>query len=128
MKYKAISENHLYGKVYAKGKKFVGRYTVVYVLTDYTANKLLKAHPKKLKVNRIGLTVTKKIGNACVRSRIKRIIREAYRLTDKKYEVKTGYLIVLVARASALKMKTQDIENDFVNAFIKLGLIKKKND
>lgn len=125
MKYKAISENHLYGKAYAKGKKFVGRYTVVYVLTDYKSNKLLKAHPKKQRVNRIGLTVTKKIGNACVRSRIKRIIREAYRLTDKKYEVKTGYLIVLVARASALKMKTQDIENDFVNAFIKLGLIKK---
>lgn len=125
MKYKAINENHLYGKVYSRGKKFVGKHTVVYILVDYTANKLMKAHPRKLKVNRIGLTVTKKIGNACIRSRVKRIMREAYRLTDKRYGIRTGYLIVLVARASAVKMKTGDIEKDFINAFDKLGLIKK---
>lgn len=123
MKYKAISENHLYGKVYAGGKKFVGRHTVVYVLPDYTAKKLMKAHPMKIKVNRIGLTVTKKIGNACVRSRVKRIIREAYRLTDKKYGIRTGWLIVIVARNSAVKMKTADIEKDIINAFKKFGMI-----
>jgi ribonuclease P protein component, eubacterial len=130
VKYKAISENHLYGKAYARGKKVVGRYTVVYILPDYTANKLMKAHPLKLKVNRIGLTVTKKIGNACVRSRVKRIIREAYRLTDRNYGIRTGYLIVIVARAAAVEMKTGDIESDLVKAFDKFGLInvKTKND
>jgi len=128
VKYRAISENHLYGKAYAKGKKVVGRYTVVYILPDYTANKLMKAHPMKLKVNRIGLTVTKKIGNACIRSRVKRIMREAYRLTDKKYGIRTGYLIVIVARVAAVKIKTGDIESDFIKAFDKLGMINLKND
>ena len=125
MKYRAISENHLYVKAYARGKKAVGRYIVIYILPDYTANKLMKAHPMKLRVNRIGLTVTKKIGNACVRSRVKRIIREAYRLTDKQYGIRTGYLIVIVARAAAVDVKTGDIESDFRRLLPKLDMIKK---
>ena len=124
MKYRAISENHLYVKAYARGKKAVGRYIVIYTLPDYTANKLMKAHPMKLRVNRIGLTVTKKIGNACVRSRVKRIIREAYRLTDRTYGIRTGYLIVIVARAAAVNVKTGDIESDLRRLLPKLGMIK----
>jgi len=124
VKYRAISENHLYVKAYARGKKAVGRYIVIYTLPDYTANKLMKAHPMKLRVNRIGLTVTKKIGNACVRSRVKRIIREAYRLTDRTYGIRTGYLIVIVARAAAVNVKTGDIESDLRRLLPKLGMIK----
>ena len=62
MKYVAIGENHLYSKAYAKGKKHVGRLAAVYVLPDLAARKLQKAHPQKIKMNRIGLTVSKKIG------------------------------------------------------------------
>ena len=74
MKLPAITENHLYSKAYARGKKFVGRFVVVYVLVDYAASKLQKANPTKEKINRVGITVTKKLGTAVVRSRAKRII------------------------------------------------------
>lgn len=122
MKYKAICENHLYLKAYNKGKKFVGKNVIVYVLRDYASEKLRLANPEKKKINRIGLTVTKKNGKAVTRNRIKRIIREAFRQTDKEYGIKTGNLIVIVAKISAADKKTQDIKKDLVNAVIKLSL------
>ena len=58
----AITENHLYSKVYAKGKKHATRTVVLYVLRDLHANRLMKQHPMKVKINRVGITVSKKIG------------------------------------------------------------------
>ncbi len=126
MKYKAICENHLYLKAYNKGKKFIGRDIIVYVLKDYASEKLRLANPQKKRINRIGLTVTKKNGKAVTRNRIKRIIREAYRQTDKELGIKTGYLIVIVAKISAADKKTQDIKKDIVNALNKLSLTESK--
>lgn len=122
MKYKAISENHLYLKAYGKGKKCVCRNVIVYVLKDLASERLRKANPEKKKINRIGLTVTKKNGNAVKRNRIKRIIREAYRQTDKEYGIKKGYLIVIVAKSSAADKKMQDIKADIVYAAKKLSM------
>ena len=64
MKHIAIGENHLYSKTYAKGQKFVGKHVIVYVLRDFKAKKLMLAHPQKKYVNRVGLTVSKKIGKS----------------------------------------------------------------
>ena len=83
MKHIAIGENHLYSKAYSKGAKFVGKGVVVYVLKDLKAKLLKKAHPNKEMVNRIGLTVSKKMGHAVVRSRVKRILREGLRQVEK---------------------------------------------
>ena len=90
MKYKAIGQNHLYLKAYKKGKKYIGQSVIVYVLKDYASEKLRLANPEKKRINRVGITVTKKNGNAVVRNRIKRIIREAFRQADKEYGFKTG--------------------------------------
>ena len=72
MKHIAISENHLYSKAYAKGDKFVARHLIVYILKDFKATRLMRANPEKEYINRIGLTVSKKIGKAhipaCTRS------------------------------------------------------------
>ena len=122
MKLRAITENHLYSKAYSRGKKFVGRFTIVYVLTDYAAKKLQKANPTKEKINRVGITVTKKLGGAVIRNRAKRVIREGYRLCDRKAKIKRGFLIVLVARASILNAKSTDIERDLTAAFKKLEM------
>lgn len=122
MKQIAIGENHLYSKVYARGGKFVGRRVVVYVLGDFKAQKLRRANPQKRKVNRLGITVTKKLGGAVTRSRVKRILREAYRLTEKETRLKHGFLVVIVARDSAVSAKTQDIRADLTAAFKKLSM------
>ena len=127
MKHIAISENHLYSKAYAKGSKFVGRCVIVYVLKDYRAKKLQKAHPQGLMVNRIGLTVSKKIGKAHTRNRVKRILREGLRQTEKKYNTSKGFLIVLVARNSATLAKSVDIALDIERAFKALNMIKDSN-
>ena len=121
MKFRAITENHLYAKAYAKGKKFVGRYAVVYVMPDFKSAKLQKANPTKEKINRIGITVTKKLGTAVVRNRAKRIIREGFKLCDAAYRIKRGNLIVIVARQSITGAKSTDVYNDLVKAFSVLG-------
>ena len=123
MKAMAISENHLYKKVYAKGDKVFCKHIVVYVLTDYHAARLARANPLKTKVNRVGITVSKKIGKAVVRTRVRRIIREAYRLTETEKNVKKGKLIVIVGRDSAVTAKSTDIKNDLIFALGKLGMI-----
>ena len=123
MKAMAISENHLYKKVYAKGDKVFCKPIVVYVLPDYHAARLARANPLKTKVNRVGITVSKKIGKAVVRTRVRRIIREAYRLTETEKNIKKGKLIVIVGREAAVDAKSTDIKNDLVFALGKLGMI-----
>jgi len=122
MKAMAISENHLYKKVYAKGDKVFCKHIVVYVLTDYHAARLARANPLKTKVNRVGITVSKKIGKAVVRTRVRRIIREAYRLIETEENIKKGKLIVIVARDSAITAKSTDIKSDLSFALSKLGM------
>lgn len=117
MKFRAIKENHLYSKAYARGKKFVGRFVVVYILPDLAAKRLARANPTKEKVNRIGITVTKKLGGAVIRSRAKRVIREGFRAAEKAYPIKKGFLIVLVARASVVGAKSYDLAKDMEKAF-----------
>ena len=69
MKFKAICENHLYQKAYTKGKRAVMPAVAVYILPDYMAKRLAKAHPFKKTENRIGLTTSTKLGSAVVRRR-----------------------------------------------------------
>lgn len=123
MKFTAVRENHLFQKAYSKGRRFVTPSLAVYVLPDYRREKLKRAHPQKIMVNRIGLTVSKKLGGAVVRSRCRRILREAYRQLDKSYGVKTGYLLILAAREPATAMKSTELARDMYRAFRKLELL-----
>ncbi len=123
MKFHSVGENHLYVKAYKNGIKTVCRDVVVYIMKDKHASLLMKAHPKKEKVNRIGITVTKKIGGAVVRTRARRVIREAYRLTEKEYDVKKGYIIIFVARNSVTNAKSSDVKEQLTNALTSRGLI-----
>jgi len=122
MKFKAICENHLYSKAYSKGKRAVTSALAVYVLPDYAAKRLAKAHPQKLVMNRIGLTTSTKLGGAVVRSRCRRIMREALRNIMKKRTVKSGFLIVIAARSAAVKLKSTEIERQLHAALKKLEM------
>ncbi len=123
MKFTAITENHLYAKAYAKGKKAVTGTVIVYVLRDYAARRLRDAHPQKRFVNRIGLTVGKKLGGAVERNRAKRVLREAMRAIEREPGVKTGFLVVLAARERATEVKTAEVERDLRRAFDKLDML-----
>lgn len=122
MKFRAIKENHLFGKAYRTGKRAVTSALAVYVLPDYAAKKLAKADTRKQVKNRYGITVSTKIGGATVRSRCRRIIREGLRAIEARGELKKGFLIVIAARSTAPSLKSTDIEKNLDTAFLKLGM------
>lgn len=123
MKFRAICENHLYVKAYNRGKRYVGKALAVYVLPDFRAEKIRRAHPLKKKINRLGLTTSKKLGGAVVRSRTRRILREAYRTVTRENQLKQGYLIVLCAREAATDMKSTELVPELQRAFDRLQMI-----
>ena len=122
MKNIAIKEHHLYNKAFQRGKRQVGKYVAVYVLRDLAAQKLRKAHPQKIFVNRLGLSVSKKLGGAVQRNRAKRLMRAAY--DSVKAELVTGNLIVISPRVAILDVKSQEVTAELRIAFSELGLIK----
>lgn len=121
MKNVAIKEHHLYDKTFRRGKRSVGKYVAVYILRDLKAEKLKKAHPQKIYVNRLGLSVSKKLGGAVERNRAKRVIRAAY--DSVKSELKTGNLIVISPRSAIASAKSTDVTRELRNAFGELGLL-----
>ena len=125
MKFRAICENHLFSKAYSKGKRAVTSALAVYVLPDYQARRLAKSHPQKKIVNRIGLTTSKSLGGAVVRSRARRVLREGLRLLEKDRPLKVGFLIVIAARHAASTAKSTQIRLQLEDAFTKLGMFEK---
>ena len=123
LKITTLCENHLYSKAYSKGKRAVSKAVAVHILPDYKAKALRKAHPEKITVNRVGLTVSKKIGGAVERTRAKRIMRAAYRQIITENKVKTGFLIVMVARPAIIGMKSNELAKELKTNFDKLGMI-----
>ncbi|MBO4264674.1 MAG: ribonuclease P protein component [Clostridia bacterium] len=124
MKFRAIKENHLYHKAYAGGKKCITKTVAVYVLRDWHAKYLKKENPQKEYVNRIGISVSKKLGGAVVRNRAKRIIRAGFYEADKKLSLRRGYLIVLAARDGIVSASSKNVYSDLCFAFHKLELDK----
>lgn len=123
MKDIAIKEHHLYNKVFLRGERFVGRYVSVHILTDYTAKKRMLAHPEKIYTNRIGLSVTKKIGGAVERNRAKRIIRAGLRMLRSTLVLKTGKLIVISARPAIVGKTSAEIRAELEYAMKKLDMV-----
>ena len=123
MKNYAIKEPHLYTKAFRRGERFVGKTVAVYVLRDYAAKRLMLANPQKQYLNRVGLSVGKKLGGAVVRNRAKRLLREAYRAVKTEYGIKNGYLVVLAARDEIRGKKTDDVKKDMLRAFRTLGML-----
>ena len=78
IKTQSLNENHRFRALYGRGKNKAGKFMVVYVMKN-------RLGP----VVRLGITVSKKLGHAVTRNRIRRRIREAYRLHEQ--EIKNGY-------------------------------------
>ena len=83
--------------IYKKGKSYANKYLIMYVLNN------------KEEENRLGISVSKKVGNSVIRHRITRLIRESYRLQKEKFQ--SGYDIVVIARSNAKDKSYNEIES-----------------
>ena len=108
---KSLKENHLFRRLYRRGQSAANRYLVLY------------CRPNGSRCNRVGLTVSAKLGHAVVRNRLRRRLREIYRLHEG--ELNPGYDIVVVARVKAVYAKYGQLEKSFLSLADKLGLRKK---
>lgn len=90
-----------FGNVYKRGKSYANKYLVMYIVDN------------DLEINRLGISVSKKVGNSVIRHRITRLIREAYRLHQN--ELATGKDIVVVARINSKGHNYWDIESAFIH-------------
>lgn len=124
MKDVAICENHLYNKAFKSGERAATRHICVYILRDRAAKRLMLQNPEKKFVNRIGLSVTKKIGGAVERNRTKRIIRAALAEARERGNLRTGYLIVISARVGCADSNSRELAEELVSAFTRLGIYK----
>ena len=122
MKYTTLKEHHLYQKTFQRGARYSGRYLSVFVLRDYAAKRLMKEHPQKKFYNRFGVSVTKKVGGAVQRSRVKRILRAGYRAVEP--ELKTGFLVVISPREGILAAKSTDVERELRRGFARLDMFR----
>ena len=98
----------------------MGKLVTVYVLRDFTAEKLKRANPEKKYLNRVGLSVSKKLGGAVARNRAKRLIRAGFDVI--KPNIRTGNLIVIGARGAILGRKSTQVAVELEAAFKALGL------
>lgn len=122
MKDIAITENHLYQKAYRNGEKAHTKHLSVYVLRDWGAKRQMLKNPEKKYINRIGLSVSKKIGGAVVRNRVKRIIRAGLGVARKEGVLRTGNLIVIAAKVGAHEVGSIEISQELIQAFKKLDM------
>ena len=108
-----IKLNYEFRRLYRRGKSAATPFLVVYALKN------------RRPVSRIGLTVSPKLGGAVVRNRIKRLLREAYRLHET--EIMTGYDFILVARSRMVGAKCARVERELLRAIGQLGLLCPEN-
>jgi ribonuclease P protein component len=80
----------------------------------------MRANPEKKYLNRVGLSVSKKLGGAVARNRAKRLIRAGYDMV--KPNIRTGNLIVIGARGAILGKKSTQVAVELETAFRTLGL------
>ncbi len=83
---------------------------------------VLYARRNRTDTNRVGITVSKKLGHAVVRNRVRRRLREVYRLNEEAFSA--GWDIVVVARSKAVHADFSKLTESYLSAAQKLGLLK----
>ncbi|MDD4124616.1 MAG: ribonuclease P protein component [Eubacteriales bacterium] len=109
-KLKTIRENHIFSRLYSKGKSYSGRCVVLYCQKNYGG-----------KVTKVGITVSKSRGNAVVRNRIKRRIKESLRLLYPF--MKEGYFIVVVARQASVSAAYCELADELYDLLKRAALL-----
>ena len=116
-----LKKNSDFRRVYSRGISFVNPALVTYVLKNRAGN-------CRLERNRLGITTSKKIGNAVKRNRSRRVILAAYRALSAEIVNADGCSIVFVARGKTAHLKSTEIEVIMRQHLTKAGLLKENND
>lgn len=104
----SLKSNRSFRRLYSRGKSVVTPYFVVYVRKN--------KGPK----SRLGVSASVKLGNAVRRNRVRRRLRELYRIHEE--ELRPGYDVILVARTRGIFAKFSKLETRFLEAAKKLEL------
>jgi len=110
-----IKKNIEFRIIYRKGKSFANDLLVLYILKN-RRNRDNKGN----QYNKIGISVSKKVGNSVVRSRSKRLVTEGYRI--KLDNLKQGYDFVFIARTNIKDKSYEKVDKAIDNLFKKVGL------
>lgn len=98
MKYsEALKKNEDFKEIYSTGKSFANKYLIMHVKKNNS------------NINRLGISVSKKVGNSVVRHRITRLVRESYRISEDSFLI--GLDIIVVARVGAKGRDYSEIES-----------------
>lgn len=108
----SLKSNRDFQRLYRHGKSAVLPCVVLY------------ARKNRLGVNRLGVTASTKLGHAVVRNRLRRRIREAYRLHEERF--RAGYDLVVVARGRAVTSPYRQLEGDLLRAAKRLALLREE--
>ena len=109
----ALKFNHIFQRLY-HSKGYCDGYLALYARKNRTSR------------NRVGITVSKKLGHAVVRNRVRRRLREIYRLHEAEFL--PGRDLVVVARSRAVGAPYAKLEHSFLSLAEKLGLLAEKRD
>lgn len=106
-----IKKNEDFQKVFKQGKSMANRQFVIYMLNQ----------PEE-KEFRLGLSVSKKIGNAVTRNRVKRLVRQVF--LEEKDSLKTGMDYIVIARKPASEMDYHEVKSSLLHLFRKTKILK----
>ena len=106
-----LKENHLFRRAYSRGKTAADSRLALYVRRNGQ------------KANRLGLTVSTKVGHAVVRNRVRRRLREIYRLNEDA--LTSGCDVIIVARVRCASSDYHQLERSFLKLADRLGLLRK---
>lgn len=104
---RAITEREQYARVYRQGTAWANSLIV------------LKAAPNRLTLSRYGFSVTKRVGKAVQRNRVKRVLREIMRLQS----LKPGWDIVFIARSAAVNADYHQVEGAVIDLLTRAQLL-----
>ncbi len=104
-----VKENYEFRRIYRKGRSAVSPCLVVYCQKNRRGQ------------SRLGVTVSTKLGHAVVRNRVRRRLREIYRLNREK--MPAGYDIIIVARVRAAETPYRKLERHYLRCLSELGLL-----
>ena len=107
----SLKKNKDFQNVYRKGKSYANRYFVMYVLKNDTEQ------------NRIGISVSKKVGNSVIRHHLTRLVRESYRLHEDMFN--SGLDIVVIARSTAKDISYHEVESALLHLGRLQNILKK---